>query len=179
MSEQVQLGLKASEDIVEKANRPSIKETKEWFGVEHVRDSLRFKTPVENLQDLPKILEALKDSGFDVLKLDLEKLVNPKGRGWRVAAIDLRAPNGQIIEDQILPRKINEAGKIGHQIYKQWRHKYVSKMTESELLQGDEVRLAAKKLYNQSWEAYLKRTGQTEQALKQIIAETHKALNQK
>lgn len=173
---QSEVSFKSPQDIVEKANRPSIKETKEWFDIEHVRDSLRFKTPVENLNDLPKIVEQLKDSGFEVLNLDLEKLLNPKGRGWRVAAIDLKAPNGQIVEYQILPREMNEAGKIEHAAYKQWRNKDVTKMTEAELLQSDEVRLAAYKLYSKSWNAYLKRTGQTDEALRQIIEDARKLL---
>lgn len=173
-----EINFKKPQDILEKANRPSIKESKEWFDVEHIRDSLRFKTPVENLSDLPKIVEQLKASEFEILKLDLDKLIKPKGRGWRMAAIDLRAPNGQIIEYQILPREMNEAGKIEHQMYKQWRHRDTAKMTESELLQSDEVRLSAKKLYSRSWNTYLQRTGQTEEALKGIIEDTLKILRQ-
>lgn len=87
-----EISFKAPEDIADKAKRPSIKETKEWFDVEHVRDALRFKTPLDNLNELPKIVEKLKESGFEVIKLDLDMLLNPKGRGWRIAAIDLRAP---------------------------------------------------------------------------------------
>lgn len=171
-----QMSIKEPQDILDKAKRPSIKETKTWFDIEHVRDSFRFKTPVENLRDLPNIVKELKESGFEIVKLDLDKLIKPKGRGWRMAAIDLRAPNGQLLEYQILPREMNEAGKIEHQMYKQWRGKDVSKMTESELLQSDEVDLAANALYNQSWQAYLKRTGQTKQAIEQIIENTRKLL---
>lgn len=169
-----EISMKESQDILDKAKRPSIKEKKPWFDVEHVRDSLRFKTPVDDLQDLPKIIEALKDGDFEVVKLDLGKLVNPKGRGWRMAAIDLKAPNGQILEYQILPTEMNEAGNIEHQIYKQWRGKDLTKLPIDEQIQSQKIDLAANELYQNAWNRYLLRTQQTEQSISQLVTDTAK-----
>lgn len=173
-----EISVKTPQDILDKAKRPSIKETKEWFDVEHVRDSLRFKTPVDNLKDLPEIVKHLLDSGFEVVKLDLDKLIKPKGRGWRMAAIDLKAPNGQILEYQLLPTEMNAAGKIEHQMYKQWRSKDVSKLNPAELNQKREVDAAAADLYTDAWESYLKRSGQTQETIKEIIRKTNLVLEQ-
>jgi hypothetical protein len=171
-----EIGIKKPQDILEKANRASIKESKEWFDVEHVRDSFRFKTPVENLNDLPRIVEQLKESGFEIVKLDLDKLIKPKGRGWQVAVIDLRAPNGQLVEWQILSREMNEAGKIEHKIYKQWRGKDLSAMSMAEKDLKREVDAQAVDLYKSAWREYLKRTGQTESAVMEIIQQTKRLL---
>ncbi|MBZ0189840.1 MAG: hypothetical protein K8F91_26580 [Candidatus Obscuribacterales bacterium] len=173
-----EISVKTPQDILDKAKRPAIKEAKEWFDVEHVRDSLRFKTPVDNLKDLPKIVKHLLDSGFEVVNLDLDKLIKPKGRGWRMAAIDLKAPNGQILEYQLLPTEMNAAGKIEHQMYKQWRSKDVSKLSPAELNQKREVDAAAADLYTDAWESYLKRSGQTQETIKEIIRQTNLVLEQ-
>ncbi len=77
-----EIDFKKPQEILDKANRAEIKQKKPWFEIEHVRDSFRFRTPVDNLNELPKIVEALKDSEFEVVKLDLDKLLTPKGRGW-------------------------------------------------------------------------------------------------
>lgn len=171
-----EIHFKKPEEIVNKANRASIKESKEWFDIEHVRDSFRFKTPLDNLNELPKIAEVLKKSDFEIVNPDFEKLLNPKKRGWRVAAIDLRAPNGQIIEYQILPREMNEAGAMEHDVYEQWRNKDVTKLTREEKLLKREADLQAKELYDEAWERYLTRTGQTEETVKKIIEQTKKAV---
>jgi hypothetical protein len=169
-----EIRFKAPEDIAEKAKRPSIRDSKDWFDVEHIRDSFRFKTPVDNLNELPKIIEQLKDSGFEVVKLDLDKLLKPKGRGWRVAAIDLKAPNGQLLEWQILPREMNEAGNIEHQIYKEWRGKDVSTMTREERKQSQFADLDARRLYKEAWKGYLMRTKQSEADVRKLIEKAGK-----
>lgn len=163
---------KTANDIIDKANRPSIKEKKPWFDVEHIRDSFRFKTPVENLSALPKIVEYLKNSNFEILNLDLDKLLRPKGRGWRMAAIDIKAPNGQILEYQILAKEMNEAGDLEHQMYKEWRGKDVKKMTPEMANAKSEVDTWAADLYSDAWNDYLKRTGQTTEDIECIIKRT-------
>lgn len=171
-----EVSFKAPQDILDKANRPSIKETQEWFDVEYVRDSLRFKTPVENLNDLPKIVEQLKESGFEIVKLDLDKLLNPKNRGWRIAALDLKAPNGQIVEYQILPKELAEAGRLEHQTYKAWREKDVRKLTPSDKALKLETDQRAATIYKSAWQNYLKRAQQTEDSIRQIIEETQRIM---
>lgn len=157
-----EISFKEPQEILDKAKRPSIRQAKDWFEVEHVRDAFRFRTVVDNLEDLPKIARLLVDSGFTVVKPDVEKLLKPKERGWRMVAIDLRAPNGQIVEFQILPNEMYEAGKTEHQMYKNVRGKDVNWLSPAEKLEIREMNIRAKNLYSEAWDTYLRRTGQTE-----------------
>jgi hypothetical protein len=172
------LSVKDPAEIVEKASRPSILEKQPWFDVEHVRDTFRFKTPVDNLEDLPKIAKDLKESGFEIIKVDTDKLLTPKGRGWRMVAFDLKAPNGQMIEYQVLPKEMNAAGDAEHGIYEQFRNKDVATMTPEEQILKRRTDMAAQNLYTDAWEAYLKRTGQTEKEIKQIVQDSANILSQ-
>ena len=72
---------KSAADIKLKAERPDIREKKPWFAVEHVRDSIRFRTVTENLDTLPRIVQELKNSQFEVIEPDFSRLLKPKGRG--------------------------------------------------------------------------------------------------
>ncbi len=173
-----EISFKTASDIADKAKRPSIKDTKEWFDIEHVRDALRFRTPVDNLSELPKIVEALKTSVFEIVKPDLDKLTKPKGTGWRMAAFDLRSPNGQIVEYQIVAREMNEAGKIEHQIYKQWRNQDVKRIAREQLDAKREAEAAAADLYFDAWQSYMKRTDQTENDIKHIIRQVRQQIEE-
>lgn len=101
-----------------------------------------------------------------------DKLIKPKGRGWRMAAIDLRAPNGQLLEYQILPLEMNEAGKIEHQMYKQWRGKDVSSLTPEESIVKKIADKQAVELYKNAFQQYLNRTGQTQETIIKLIEKT-------
>ncbi|MBZ0188162.1 MAG: hypothetical protein K8F91_18075, partial [Candidatus Obscuribacterales bacterium] len=166
---QSKISLKDPADIADKASRPSIKADKPWFDVEHIEDALRFKTPVHDLRLLPKIIEDLLESQFEIIKPDFEKLLKPRARGWRMAAIDLKAPNGQIIEFQKLPQEMNEAGKMEHQMYKAVRGKDMAKLSHDEKVELLKIDKAARNLYQQAWTNYLARTGQTEADIRKFI----------
>ncbi len=94
-----------------------------------------------------------------------------------MTAIDLKAPNGQLIEYQILPVEMNEAGKIEHGIYEQWRNKDLQKLSPSDEALKLEIDQEAAKLYKTAWQNYLKRSGQTEDSIRQIIDETRKTIS--
>ncbi len=115
---------KTPEGILRKATRPSIKAQKPWFDVEHIRDSLRFKTVINSIEDIPRAVELLlqKLPGAEVVKVDTAKMLNPKEWGWRFAAFDLRMPNGQLVE-YYLPLKEQEAAKKSgnHALFEKWR----------------------------------------------------------
>ncbi|MEZ4536956.1 MAG: hypothetical protein R3D26_18465 [Cyanobacteriota/Melainabacteria group bacterium] len=175
---QSKVSFKDPADIAEKASRPSIKSDRPWFDVEHVRDALRFKTVLQDLRDLPRLIEDLKKSGFEIIKCDAEKLIKPKGRGWRMAAFDLKAPNGQIIEYQILPPEMERAGALEHQIYKQWRGKDVGTLSPAERTNALRADVDARKLYKQAWSQYLERTGQTNAAVKDVLEQVNKRLGE-
>lgn len=124
------------------------------------------------MNDLPNIVKQLKESGFEIVKLDLDKLIKPKGRGWRMAAIDLRAPNGQLLEYQVLPREVNEAGKAEHRMYKEWRGKDVSSLTPEDSIAKKLADKRAVELYRNPFQQYLIRTGQTQATITKLIEKT-------
>jgi hypothetical protein len=138
------LDYKKPETIVDKVLRK--KEESPWFGVEHIRDSFRFRTTIENLQDLDEIAKSVMNSPFKVIKYDGYQLLSPKhSSGWRMAAFDLRAPNGQILEYQAVVRELNDAGKEGHKLFEQRRSGLGSIPSD---------------LYLKAWKSYKDRTGQ-------------------
>jgi len=96
---------KDEDNIIIKASRPCIIDAKTgvpWHMVEHVRDTLRFKTVVSSLNQIYPVLEWLCKSPegpqFSIIKSDTDKLFDPLGWGWRITAFDLRMKNGLIVE---------------------------------------------------------------------------------
>jgi len=96
--------------VTQKARRPSILAEKPWHDVSHIRDSYRFKTVVDDFRDVPAIFDELLADGIGLVKIDTNKLFQPKEWGWRITAFDLRMPNGQLVE-WYLPLKELEAEK--------------------------------------------------------------------
>jgi hypothetical protein len=111
---------KTTESILQKSVRPSILAESPKYSVEHVRDSFRFKAVVYSFADAITFVHAIDKLLFEgglsrdrVVKLDLQKLLTPKVRGWRFLAFDFRFPNGQLVEvsclaiDLLTPRGIH------------------------------------------------------------------------
>jgi hypothetical protein len=72
---------------------------------------------------------------------------------------------------------MNEAGKIEHQMYRQWRSQDVQKLSPAEKTSKRKADTAAADLYFDAWESYLKRTGQKEDNIKQIINRTRQVFS--
>eukprot|EP00935_MAST-01C_sp_MAST-1C-sp1_P001912 g1912.t1 len=98
---------KTDESILAKACRPSIIAKNPSYGVEHVRDTFRFKGVVYSFRDALAFVFAMDKSedlcpnGLckdNVAKLDIVKLHSPKEWGWRFLAFDFVMPNRQIVE---------------------------------------------------------------------------------
>lgn len=152
---------KTPEGILRKATRPTIKTDKPWFDVEHIRDSFRFKTVINSLQDVPRAVGIILDKlpGTEVVKVDTAKMLEPKEWGWRFVALDLRMPNGQLVE-YYMPLKEQEAAKKGgnHALFEKWR----GTTQEERNLRRKEYVADLEKSYNQyqaAWEAALARSG--------------------
>ena len=147
--------------VIQKASRPSIVRKKPWHTAAHIRDSYRFKTVVEDFRDVPAIFDELLAEGIRLVKIDTQKLFDPKEWGWRIIAFDLRMPNGQLVE-WYLPIKELEAQKKaeGHLIFEEWRNK-----TDDELIElQDEYLDAIEKSfrgYDDAFQASLDRLGVT------------------
>lgn len=150
--------VKTNEKIGLKASRPAILQKKPWHDVEHIRDSYRFKTVLESLDQLPEVARRLNELGIEIVKADVDKVLRPKEFGWRIAAFDLRMPNGQLVE-YYLPVKELEAAKKGggHKFFEEARELDIS--DPAQLAKYEEIAARSRAFYDAAWEAYLARTG--------------------
>jgi hypothetical protein len=118
--------LKTDESIIGKCERPELLKELPKFGIEHIRDALRFKVVVDNLHDAIVVLCLLvqhnNGRSWKVVKLDLDKLLHPKVWGWRFIGCDLQAANGLLIECYISFKHMDRAKKEGnHKLFERWR----------------------------------------------------------
>jgi len=152
---------KDPEKIIEKANRPSIKSQKQWHDVEHVRDSFRFKTVIDNTDQLRDVYDKINEKGLEIVKVDTEKMLTPKEWGWRFVGFDLKMANGQLVEYYLPIKELEAAKKINHKAFELWRN------ATPEYLKANQVKYAkalqkSNKIYNKAFQKYLKRVNQTE-----------------
>lgn len=154
--------IKDPEKILNKANRPSIKAVKEWHDVEHIRDSFRFKTVLDNIDQIRDVYDKINSSGFEIVKVDTDKVLNPKEWGFRILSFDLRMPNGQLVEYYTPLKEIEAAKKDGnHDIFENWREKteeYIQKHRRSYVRDLNKSNIK----YNKAFADYLKRVNQSE-----------------
>lgn len=144
---------KTPESILAKAVRPSILAKKPWHTVAHIRDTYRFKTVIDRIEDVPKIFEALLQRGVSLVKIDTGKLFAPKEWGWRIIAFDLRMPNGQLVEWYLPLRELEiEKKNSGHLIFEEWRGK-----TDAELMDQHAEYMAAIKRSFDGYDAAFRR----------------------
>lgn len=154
------LNIKEDSNILSKASRPSILKKKPWYGIEHIRDALRFKTVLDRIDQLPQIVDVLKENGIGIEKVDTAKLLEPGEWGWRIVALDLRMPNGQLVEHYMPIKELESAKKSqGHKLFEKWRNTDVMKLAPEQ--RGDYLAdlQKSKDLYQAAWEAAAARTG--------------------
>jgi hypothetical protein len=127
--EDVKFSSKDKRKIAEKAHRPALKgefmrKYKIEHGIEHVRDSLRFKARIRSVADVEAVVTALVIRKISFLKVDFTKLFHPKEWGWRIIAIDLLMPNGQFVEFYMAPYEMDVKKIKGpnHEIFEKWRN---------------------------------------------------------
>jgi hypothetical protein len=110
--------------VTQKAQRPSILAKKPWHTVAHIRDTYRFKTSLERLDDVSGIFDMILERGIEIVKIDTKKLFSPGEWGWRIIAFDLRMKNGQIVEYYLPLTELEIEKKAkGHLIFEEWRNK--------------------------------------------------------
>lgn len=162
---QSKLSAKEDAKILEKAARPEILKNKPWHGVEHIRDALRFKTVIDSVDQLPQIVDTLKQHGVQVVKVNTGKVLNPGPWGWRIAALDLRMPNGQLVEHYMPLRELEAAKKAGnHDLFDKWRNRDTSTLSAEERRQMLKDMAESKWKYQAAWDAAVSRTGLDETA---------------
>ena len=109
--------------LMKKAQRPSVLKKKPWFTIAHIRDALRITTamPLESFEDSLGLIRAIAAEGITPVQVDFEHMWAPKGDGYRMFAMDLRMPNGQITEWQVNFPEMIIAREINHEIFEKWR----------------------------------------------------------
>ena len=158
-------------NILSKASRPSILAKKPWHGVEHIRDSYRFKTDLQSITQLPGIVRMLEESGVQIIKRDVDKLLEPQEWGWRIVAFDLRMPNGQLVEYYLPVSEMEAAKKAkGHLLFEEWRNLDQASLTPEQLAQRAVTVQESRDLYQAAWDAYLARTGDSEGAIRAALS---------
>lgn len=148
--------------IMEKAVRPSILQEKPWHGVEHIRDSYRFKAVLNNYADLPGIINLLQEEGVTFAKVDLPKVLYPKEWGFRIASFDMKMPNGQLIEFYTPIKEIEEAKGVNHMIFERWRNLPASQLTMAQKRNMLLDIADSYRRYRQAFDASLARNGSTD-----------------
>jgi hypothetical protein len=74
----IKLNSKTDASTLGKALRPLLLAKYPSYGVEHVRDNLRFKCITASVTDAFVFLELLINKGWEVIKMDVDKFVQPK-----------------------------------------------------------------------------------------------------
>lgn len=159
---------KEAHKILEKSQREDLLKRKPWLRIEHLRDAQRFTTVVDNLDKLPKLAQELKNSAFEVIEADVSKM-EPNKRGWRMMPFDLRAPNGQLVEYQVLPTELYEAGNSTHALYDRWRDVKIEALSVTQQVEMNKDLIKARQISDHAWAAYLKRTQQTTNHVKAVL----------
>lgn len=154
--------LKKPERIIGKVNRPVTKETKPWFDIEHINDSLGFRTILPNLDKAAEVIKLLGQH-FEILKID-NKFANPTRFNYRAINIDVRMPNGQIAEYSLMPPELQKVAHEQHQIYEKWRGVDRNTLSETQKLEREADRIRSRTLGNNAWLSYLARVGKGERA---------------
>ena len=157
---------KLPERILEKSTRPSVLSTKPWHNVEHIRDSLRFKTQLDDIKDLPAIINEIRSGlGAEIIKADVVKFITPKEWGFRIVAFDLRMPNGQIVEYYLPLREIEAVKGVNHKLFEKWRNEDLTKLSPAQItaMLSDQAESVSR--FQSAYNRYLERTGQSESEL--------------
>lgn len=145
--------------VTQKARRPSILSVKPWHDVSHIRDSYRFKTIIDDFRNVPAIFNELLRDGISLVKIDTNKLFQPKEWGWRIIAFDLRMPNGQLVEWYLPLRELEAEKKSrGHLIFEEWRNKTQEQLARMQDEYFDAIGRSYR-YYDQAFEAALDRMG--------------------
>lgn len=133
-----EVSVKSAEGLVTKVTRDDVKALRPWFGVEHIRDSFRFRSAVDTIDDIGTAVNMLLDRipGAQLIKVDVEKMTRPGAWGWRMVAFDLRMPNGQLAEYYLTYRGVLDVNKgKGHELFERWRNRSQAGLTPAERAQ--------------------------------------------
>src|SRR5208283_2288194 len=109
-----------------------------------------------------KIISEARAKGFEIVKPDTDKVLAPKEWGWRIAAFDMKMPNGQLVEYYLPVKELEAVKKDNHVLFEKWRNKKLSDLTPQETREYQADLRTSNEKYQKAWDDYLRRTNQTE-----------------
>ncbi|GGK26023.1 hypothetical protein [Salinarimonas ramus] len=120
---------KSVESAKGKATRPSILMGKPWYTAAHLRDFLRFRTPLRTIHDAAKTImffaHQADQGALSLVKIDTRKFMMPNPYGWRMIAIDFRlAQSGMLVEHYMTYADCLAVNDLMlHAVYERWRNR--------------------------------------------------------
>ncbi|MCO5332839.1 MAG: N-6 DNA methylase [Pyrinomonadaceae bacterium] len=116
------------------------------------------------------MLQIIREEGVEIIKIDTDKMMEPGQWGWRPFAVDMRMPNGQLVEFYSSFTEMIDAQDTtsethpidNHKLFEKWRNVSESEKTNNPEYQKDVD--ASYAVYQEAWEAGLKRAGYKDDA---------------
>jgi hypothetical protein len=152
-----QVDRKHPDRIKDKPARPDIRQKKPWHDVEHIRDALRFRTPLQRLDAVCDAFAVLLEKKLGIVKTDLDKMLHPGLWGWRFAGFDLRMPDRQLVEYYLaLEEVMAENDRTCHALFEDWRNRpHAERVVKWREYQRDIE--TSKNAYDSAWRKALRR----------------------
>lgn len=144
-------------------------------------DAVRSTIAVDQIEDVPRALDMLRDHGIKIAKRPKDRFTEPTEAGYRDALVNVVWPNGHIGEIQLHVKPILRVKEAGHKLYEPVRSIEAALALEEREMTPDEIDVVrdansrAKLLYDGAWKEVLeqqKPTGQKMEKAETAAAET-------
>jgi hypothetical protein len=156
---------------LQKAVREDTLFKKPWYEVEHTGDSFRFRTSAPDVKDIPDVVRQMvknfEDNNIQILQVDANALLKPRSSGWRSVFMDVRYPNGEIVEYQITPKALADVPK-NHADYK-WLREHPLPKTKQEIEMQNQILEHSNRVFGEAWAEQLKHDGLTNDQVQTLI----------
>lgn len=135
--------LKSEAALRDKCARPATIERYPWFRPRHVRDYLRFRTHVNSMGEIARVITLFErwvaSNRISIVKVDTRKLIHPGIFGWRMIAIDLRIlSTGMLVEHYMTFSDLIHANQDWlHALYERWRSRGSDDLSLGDLIAFD------------------------------------------
>lgn len=115
--------IKKPERILQKAMAPDRLAEKPWYTVAHTPDSLQFLTVINNEDEALKAVQSFTEkTGAEIVNVD-DYVSKPRPSGFRALKVDLRMPDGHLVEYQIRTKKVDAYAESEHAVgFENWRN---------------------------------------------------------
>jgi len=141
-----------------KRERVIQKTRSEGEDVDSALDLVRSTIAVDNLSDVPRVVNLLREMGIEFARKPKNRFSKPTEVGYRDLMFNIRYPNGHVGEIQVNVKSMLAAKDLGHKLYERVREIDAKKKEEGNrtltLEEQQTVDLAndsQKRLYDEAW----------------------------